>query len=121
MIASPVLAGEPDALRSLGVGGKLYGAASVASSAFGGQHRRDVGDGGVVAPGFVFRCVGDRWGQQTAERVDNLVVGVPGALKSAVGRLGLGGGVPWVSNTELVRVTAKVITSSHHRLQPPHW
>ena len=56
----------------------------------GGEQRGHVGDGGIVAASEVLRCVGDRWREQAAEGVDDLVVGVPGELEGGVGWLGCG-------------------------------
>ena len=55
-----------------------------------GQQAGDLGDGGVVASGLILRRVGDRGRQQAAQRVDELVVRVPGKQEAEVRRFRVG-------------------------------
>jgi hypothetical protein len=86
------VAGQPQAVHRLGVGGDKLGG-EVGLSGVGGQQPGHLGDGGVVAVGKIVGCVGERRREGGVERVDELPVGVAGELEGEVGSVGRGLGV----------------------------
>lgn len=104
MIRRGVLAGYPQAVHRVGVGGDVLGG-KVGLVGIGREQRGHVGDGGVVAAGEVLRRVGDRWRERAAEGVDDLIVGVPTELEGGVGWLGCG---VHRSDIMLVRISVNV-------------
>ena len=79
-----VLPSPPQAFQGLGTGGDIQGG-EVGVVGTGGEHRCDLGDGGIVAVDAGLRRVGDGRRQRGTEGVDELVVGVPGETEGGVG------------------------------------